>query len=305
MARIVKKQAVIKIMKTAQRSSRAAILYFDGGSRGNPGIAAGAAVLLLTDHPPHTVTQYLPKATNNEAEYTGLIIGLEKARELGITTLKIHGDSQLVLNQVKGTWKLKSENLRSFYDRARQLLSEFEDIKLEWIERAKNHLADAAANRCMDTQGQSVAKFAIPTSSEESLKQGETNLETLLRSMQPVLEAGEFVFCSVSAEKLTRLKLPAIGKFREREGITAIVRREDADRAGLEYTGPSRQITLSVHSSLDAVGFLATISTRLARAGIAVNVVSAYYHDHLFIPTAQVKEAMSLLKDMSATVVRK
>ncbi|MEG3437333.1 ACT domain-containing protein [Pannus brasiliensis CCIBt3594] len=267
-----------------------ATLYFDGGSRGNPGIAAGAAVLVLTDRQNVTVSQYLPRATNNEAEYTGLLIGLEKARELGVKKLKIHGDSQLVINQVKGTWKLKSENLRSLLTRVKKLLTEFEKVELEWIERARNHLADAAANACMDAGGKT---------EKPAVSKGESKLAKLLKTLQPVLVPGEFVFCSGSGEIFERARSLSIGQFREKEGIAVILPRAEADRSSLPYTAIFRQITLSVHSDLEAVGFLAIIASRLAKKGIAVNVISAYYHDHLFVPAGKAIEAMEILRELA------
>jgi uncharacterized protein len=87
--------------------------------------------------------------------------------------------------------------------------------------------------------------------------------------------------------------------FREREGTTLVIRREEAESAGLPYQCASRLITLAVHSSLDAVGFLAAITTRLAEAGISVNAVSAFYHDHLFVPDHRADEALGLLQSMS------
>lgn len=267
-----------------------ATLYFDGGSRGNPGVAAGAAVLVFTDKRSVTVSQYLPRATNNEAEYTGLAIGLEKARELGVKKLKIHGDSQLVINQVKGAWKLKSENLRSLLTRVKKLLTEFEKVELEWIERSRNHLADAAANACMDTGG---------TTEKPTVSKGESKVAKLLKTLQPVLAPGEFIFCTGSGEIFERVRSLSIGQFREKEGITVILSREEADRSSLEYTAIFRQITLSVHSDLEAVGFLAVIVSRLAKKGIAVNVISAYYHDHLFVPAGKAIEAMEILRELA------
>lgn len=280
-------------------SSSAATLYFDGGSRGNPGIAAGAAVLVLADGQKYTVSRYIPNATNNEAEYTGLIIGLEKARELGLKHLKIHGDSQLVINQVKGTWKLKSENLRPFLAKSKKLIAAFDRVNLEWIARASNHLADAAANRCMDTRRDESPPAPIAESSPEIPKTGETDLETLLQKMKPLLIAGEFVFCSLSAEEFETVEARAIGYFREKEGITAIIPRDVAERARIQYDSIYRQITLTVHSSLNAVGFLAVIAAKLAEKAIPANAISGYYHDHLFVPAGKELEAMTVLRSIA------
>ncbi|MGG6266362.1 ACT domain-containing protein [Leptolyngbya sp. AN03gr2] len=122
---------------------------------------------------------------------------------------------------------------------------------------------------------------------------GETDLTTLLKSMNPVLRQGEYVFCSVDFEDWLRLN--PIGVFREEEGLTLILDRQIADQSNIPYASTFRLITLSVHSSLEAVGFLAAITSRLAAQGISVNAVSAYYHDHLFIPTAQADRVIELL----------
>lgn len=128
---------------------------------------------------------------------------------------------------------------------------------------------------------------------------GETNLDRLLQSMQPVLCSGEYVFCSISDRDNCYSHLDAIAQFRETEGITLILQREQADAANLYYTSVFSMITLAVHSSLEAVGFLATITTKLAIHKIAVNPVSAYYHDHLFVPVSRTQEVMTLLQEFS------
>jgi hypothetical protein len=116
----------------------------------------------------------------------------------------------------------------------------------------------------------------------------------LLRSMRPELQPDEFVFCSTPEAA----GADAICSFRESEGITLICRRAEAERLGLSFAFPCRLITLNVHSSLEAVGFLAAITSTLAGEGIGVNVVSAYYHDHLFVALAQAEKAMNLLRQM-------
>lgn len=127
---------------------------------------------------------------------------------------------------------------------------------------------------------------------------GETNLQSLLANMQPDLLEGEFVFCSVSPKAFDQLRIHPIGWFREAEGITLIIERSIADDEGLDYGFVSRMITLNIHSSLEAIGFLAAITRKLAGAGISVNTVSAYYHDHLFVPTDRASAAMLLLDEL-------
>jgi hypothetical protein len=129
---------------------------------------------------------------------------------------------------------------------------------------------------------------------------GITDLNELLASLDPSLEDGEFVLVSVSEEDVGALHGKAIGWFRESEGTTAIVDRGTADVMGLAGEGPFRRITLRVHSSLQAVGLLAVVTQALAEAGIAVNVVSAVYHDHLFIHSPQAEHALRLLRQLQA-----
>ncbi|WNG33693.1 ACT domain-containing protein [Archangium violaceum] len=128
---------------------------------------------------------------------------------------------------------------------------------------------------------------------------GETNLGVLLKSMKPVLREGEFVFLTTRRALLEVAPLEPLGLFHEEEGLTLILPREKADAAGLPYTAVFRMLTLSVHSSLEAVGFLAAITTRLAARGISVNPVSAYFHDHLFVPSARAEESLALLLELS------
>jgi uncharacterized protein len=128
---------------------------------------------------------------------------------------------------------------------------------------------------------------------------GETDLALLLRSMQPVLRQHDYVFCRAALDMNNPLSLNPVGLFYEDEGLTLILRREDADRVALSYSTTFRMITLSVHSSLEAVGFLATITSKLAQHGISVNPISAYYHDHLFVPASRADDAMQLLRELS------
>ena len=128
---------------------------------------------------------------------------------------------------------------------------------------------------------------------------GERNLETLIQNMKPELHEGVFVFCTIPGDKEIPAPIRPVHIFREREGTAFVVRREEAESLGLRYQFASRLITLDVHSSLDAVGFLAAITARLAEAGISVNPVSAFYHDHLFVPYHRVDEALHHLKNMS------
>lgn len=129
---------------------------------------------------------------------------------------------------------------------------------------------------------------------------GETDLQKLLASMSPELVPGMFVFTTLSSGTPRPAGIDPVMTFREREGETLILSGEQARAAGLPFAFPSRMITLNIHSSLDAVGFLAAITTRLAAAGMGVNPVSAYFHDHLFVPADRADEAMTILQALAA-----
>lgn len=128
---------------------------------------------------------------------------------------------------------------------------------------------------------------------------GETDLGKLLSGMRPRLQAGVFVFASLPPGTPLPAGIEPVMIFREREGTTLILEEGDAVRAGLEPSFRSCMITLEIHSSLDAVGFLAAITARLAAAGMGVNPVSAFYHDHLFVPADRADEAVQALEELA------
>ena len=124
---------------------------------------------------------------------------------------------------------------------------------------------------------------------------GEHDLNTLFAGMNPVLADGIYVFATLTGDVPN---VPRIMQFEEAEGTTLILLQSDADAAGIPYEFPARMITLNVHSALDAVGFLAKVSTRLAAIGMGVNPVAGFYHDHLFIPQDRADDAMEVLYQM-------
>ncbi|HKB05415.1 MAG TPA: ACT domain-containing protein [Gemmataceae bacterium] len=127
---------------------------------------------------------------------------------------------------------------------------------------------------------------------------GESDLATLLRSLRPTIHPGVFAFCPWPADEPLR-DFPAIGTFREAEGLTVIVEEQFASARGLPSLYRALWITLGVHSDLHAVGLLAAVTRVLADAGISVNVVSAVYHDHLFVPVERGAEALAVLGRLS------
>jgi len=123
---------------------------------------------------------------------------------------------------------------------------------------------------------------------------GEKNLEKLLKTMKPKLNVGEFVFCKT--HDLASIDLSQVlMTFKEEESTTLILEKALADQWDLDYTFVASWITLSVHSSLEAVGLTAAFSKALSENGISCNVVAAYYHDHIFVDTKDASKAMEIL----------
>jgi len=126
----------------------------------------------------------------------------------------------------------------------------------------------------------------------------ETDLSVLLNSMQAELHPQGYVFRTLPFDEARKYFDMALGIFRETEGITLIL--ADADIQPLANEPRWAWISLNVFSALNAVGFMAAVSTALAGAGISVNPVAGYYHDHLFVPWAERERALSILRRMSA-----
>jgi hypothetical protein len=127
---------------------------------------------------------------------------------------------------------------------------------------------------------------------------GETSLGTLLRSMSPELNEGDYVFCTLADPSLLK-GTQALGSFREREGLTVILERGQAEALGLPFEYVAAWITLTVHSSLQAVGLTAAFATALGQAGISCNVIAGYYHDHLFVGKDDAHKAMATLRQLA------
>lgn len=126
----------------------------DGGSRGNPGIAGSGAVVLddATGEVLAEVGVFVGVATNNVAEYHGMIAGLKKAYEIDETArIHVQMDSKLVVEQMSGRWKIKHEGMRTLAKQAHELIAA-RPVTFEWIPREQNSLADALANRAMDNE---------------------------------------------------------------------------------------------------------------------------------------------------------
>jgi len=126
-------------------------LFTDGASRGNPG-QAGAGAVLLDDDGQELVTRakYLGRCTNNVAEYKALILGLRSAREIGCSRLEVFMDSELIVRQITGRYKVKNATLKPLFTEAQELLKQFRHVIVTHIPRAENARADELANRGID-----------------------------------------------------------------------------------------------------------------------------------------------------------
>lgn len=129
-------------------------LEFDGGSRGNPGPAGIGVVVRAQDGTPLvTLGRSIGKATNNVAEYRALITAMAEARKLGARKIVIRGDSELIIRQMTGQYKVKHPDMKVLFDEAQALIRQFESAKIEHNLRHKNELADKLANLAMDRRG--------------------------------------------------------------------------------------------------------------------------------------------------------
>jgi ribonuclease HI len=130
------------------------VIFSDGGSRGNPGPAAiGAIVLDPSTSPPTrlaTVSECIGSTTNNVAEYQALIAGLEAARAFPARVVRVRADSLLVIEQLRGRWRVKQDHLRRLHSRALGLLEDYEEIDLAHVPREQNTEADALVNAALD-----------------------------------------------------------------------------------------------------------------------------------------------------------
>jgi len=129
------------------------IIYTDGGSRGNPG--PGAAAYVLSDKANNVIAGkafFSEETTNNVAEYMGLLKGLEAAKKAGADSIEVFSDSELIVKQINGEYRVKSDNLKAVYNKCTDLLSGFDDWNISHISREKNTRADRLANRAMDSR---------------------------------------------------------------------------------------------------------------------------------------------------------
>lgn len=129
---------------------------------------------------------------------------------------------------------------------------------------------------------------------------GETDLSILLKALRPILNEGIYLFCSYGSSDEPKIPFDEILMyFRESEGMTLIISQQTAIKYNLSQENLFSWITLSVHSSLSAVGLTSAFSTALAKMSISCNVVSGYYHDHIFVSQEDAQRAMKVLLSLT------
>lgn len=126
-------------------------MFFDGGSRGNPG-PSGCGCWIKCGELIFGEYEYLETQTNNVAEYSGLLLGLKNLTKYKEYKIKVHGDSKLVIEQIKGAWKVKAAHLIPFWSKAQDIIKEFKNIEFVHIDRSLNSKADLLANMAINTK---------------------------------------------------------------------------------------------------------------------------------------------------------
>ena len=182
------------------------VVHVDGGSRGNPGPAAAAAVVSAPDGDVlDEASVTLGHTTNNVAEYRGLLLGLQRARELGATEVEVVNDSELVAKQVNGEYKVKSPEMAALHEQALRELEQFDAWSIRSVPRARNAEADALVNRALDDAPQEGTEYA-----------GYLRIDDLLELQQPLTpEAHDellFIIVHQSYELWFKLILHELGK---------------------------------------------------------------------------------------------
>ena len=176
-------------------------LQFDGGSRGNPG-PAGIGVVVSAQDGTNLVTlgRFIGRATNNVAEYRALITAMQEAEKLGAKKVLIRGDSELVIKQMRGEYRVKNPDMRVLFDEAKRVISRFTSANIEHNLRHKNELADKLANLAMDRR-QDVTEVSGETSSAPAMAITPTG-------GGPPLQKGDELECSRCGVRLAVTRPP-------------------------------------------------------------------------------------------------
>ena len=126
-------------------------------------------------------------------------------------------------------------------------------------------------------------------------------LQELIKQLSPTLDSTTYVYCTVPKAKYGELEhLKPIVSIAELEGLTLVIPLDEAKTEGLDYYRVFRRITLEGHSSLEALGLTSVVTSLLAERGITTNVIAGFYHDHMFVPSDRIAEAMRALKELAS-----
>ena len=129
---------------------------------------------------------------------------------------------------------------------------------------------------------------------------GETNLEKILKNLDPYIVKESFIFMTSDAEPTNLFKtLNPIATFMEDEGLTLVITQHCADKNDIKYDSVFKCISLGVHSSLESYGLISTISNELTKSNISTNVFSGYFHDHIFVESNKVNKALKVISSIS------
>ncbi len=137
-------------MVKPEQSNSEYIIFTDGAARGNPGEAGAGVVIKCGDQIVECIARYLGHTTNNIAEYQAAIAALERAAAMGASCVKLRADSELMVKQVNGQYKVKNEGLRPLYARLKELIAKIGRVEVQYIPREQNREADALANKAID-----------------------------------------------------------------------------------------------------------------------------------------------------------
>jgi ribonuclease HI len=129
------------------------LIYTDGAARGNPGPAGAGVLLKEGDKAVKTIHKYLGETTNNVAEYSAAIFGLQQAIELGYKNVALYMDSELVARQLKGEYRVKDENMKALFNKVISLINSFDNVRIVKIDREENKEADKLANKAINLAG--------------------------------------------------------------------------------------------------------------------------------------------------------
>jgi probable phosphoglycerate mutase len=252
--------------------SKHVVIEADGGSRGNPGPAGYGAVVLdpVTGAVLAERFAALGTATNNVAEYSGLIAGLEAAAELGAARVDVRMDSKLVVEQMSGRWQIKNPGLRPLAAQAAQLVRKFDGVAYEWIPRARNTRADALANRAMDeAAGRPVQAAAEPpreVAAADSPARAAAHEAARAATARPVAS-----WAPRDTDDATRLILVRHGE----TALTAQKRYSGRGDVPLSERGEAQALAAATRVAAIAGPLAAVVSSPLARCTRTAELIAA------------------------------